>query len=282
MLSPVLTPLRRILAEPIVHGLAVPDSADDASAELRKVASTEVAVYLEAVARQAGSRASHEEIERSILVDLEAALALPQLMASSEPGEKRVDGAAARLLDEALENPEGWLILLSWILIRRLGEFSERDDVRELSRSRLEEWHVGSAVADLAQSIGGTREDARRTVATIDLMIAGGGRESGVGRGAAALVEIFASPAGQRFLGVHRYGDALWFNREAFMELVRWMMTTAAVAAIADGKEEVRPRIDEIQRAVDWMVSAGEDSGYRLNEFLEKIRLAGDERATDE
>jgi hypothetical protein len=119
-------------------------------------------------------------------------------------------------------------------------------------------------------------------VAAIDLMIVGGGRESGVGQDAAALVEIFASPAGQRFLGVHRYGDALWFNREAFMELVRWMMATAAVAAIADGKEEVRLRIDEIQRAVDWVVFAGEDSGYRLNEFLESVRLVGDERAIEE
>jgi glycosidase len=282
VLSPVLEPLRSILAEPIVRGLAFPDSADEASAELRKVASTEVAVYLEAVARQAGSGAPRAEIERSILVDLEAALALPQLVASSELGETRVDGAAARLLGEALENPQGWLILLSWILVRRLGELSERDDVRELSRSRLEEWHVGSALADLTQSLGATRDDARRAVAAIDLMIVGGGRESGVGQDAAALVEIFASPAGQRFLGVHRYGDALWFNREAFMELVRWMMTTAAVAAIADGKEEVRLRIDEIQRAVDWIVSAGEDSGYQMEEFLESVRLVGDERAIEE
>jgi len=114
-------------------------------------------------------------------------------------------------------------------------------------------------------------------VAVIDLVIAGGGRESGVGQDADALVEIFASPAGQRFLGVHRYGDALWFNREAFMELVRWMMTTAAVAVIADGNEEVRPRIDEIQRTIDRVVSAGEDSGYRLNEFLESLRSPVDE-----
>jgi len=279
VLSPVLEPLRRILAEPILLALALPDSASEASAELRKVASTEVATYLAAVAWHAGSGASRTEIERSILVDLEAALALPQLAASWGSGEAKVEGTAARLLGEALGSPEGWLILLSWILVRRLGELSDRDDMRELSRSRLEEWHVGSALADLAQSLGGSREDARRAVAVIDLMIAGGGREFGVGRDAAVLVEIFASPSGQRFLGVHRYGDALWFNREAFMELVRWMMTTAAVAAIADGAEDVRSRIVEIQRAVDSVVSAGEDSGYQLNGFLEMTRLVGDERA---
>ena len=66
------------------------------------------------------------------------------------------------------------------------------------------------------------------------------------------------------------------------MELVRWMMTTAAVAAIADGAEDVHSRIVEIQRAVDSMVSAGEDSGYQLDEFLEMTRLVGDERATEE
>jgi len=282
VLSPVLEPLRRILAEPIVHDLAFPDNADEASAELRKVASTEVAVFLEAVARQAGSGSPRAEIERAILVDIEAALALPQLVASSETGETRFDGAAARLLGEALENPQGWLILLSWSLVRRLGELSERDDVRELSRSRLEEWHVGSALADLAQSLGATGDDARRAVAAIDLMIAGGGREFGVGQGEAALVEIFASPAGQRFLGVHRYGDALWFNREAFIELVRWMMVTAAVAAIADGKDEVRLRIDEIQQAVDWVVFAGEDTSYQMDEFLDSLGSAAGSRSIED
>ena len=66
-------------------------------------------------------------------------------------------------------------------------------------------------------------------------MIGGGGRKSGVGQAAAvlvdSLVEIFASLRGQRFLGVHRYGDTLWFDREAFTELVGWMMTAATVAA---------------------------------------------------
>jgi hypothetical protein len=286
VLSPVLEPLLRILAEPILHGLASPDGGNEAGAELRKVASTEVAAYLAAVAQRAGSETPRTEIESSILTDLEAALALPQLVASWKTGDAEVESAAARLLGENLESPEGWLILLSWILVRRLGELSERDDVRELSRSRMEEWHVGSALADLAQSLGGAREEARRAVAAIDLMIGGGGRESGVGQAAAVLVdrliEIFASPPGQRFLGVHRYGDALWFNREAFTELVGWMMTTAAVAAIADDVEDVHSRIVEIQRAVDLVNSAGKDSGYRLNEFLESVRLVGDQRATEE
>jgi hypothetical protein len=286
VLSPVLEPLLRILAEPILHGLASSDGGSEAGTEVRKVASTEVAAYLAAVAQRAGSEAPRKEIESSILTDLEAALTLPQLVASWKTDDAEVEAAAARLLGESLGSPEGWLILLSWILVRRLGEFSERDDVRELSRSRMEEWHVGSALADLVQSLGGTREEARRAVAAIDLMIGGGGREPGVGRAAAVLVdhlvEIFASPPGQRFLGVHRYGDALWFNREAFMELVRWMMMVAAVAAIADGSEDVRSRIVEIQRAVDSVDSAGEDSGYRLNEFLESVRLVGDGRATEE
>jgi hypothetical protein len=286
VLSPVLEPLLRILAEPILQGLASPEGGSESGAELRKVSSTEVAAYLAAVAERAGLEAPRAEIESSILTDLEAALALPQLVASWKTEDTEVEVGAARLLGENLESPEGWLILLSWILVRRLGELSEREDVRELSRSRMEEWYVGSALADLAQSLGGARDAARHAVAVIDLMIGGGSRAPEVGRTAAvlvdSLVEIFASPRGQRFLGVHRYGDALWFNREAFTELVGWMMTTAAVAAIAGGAEDVRSRIVEIQRAVDSVDSAGEEAGYRLSEFLELVRLVGDGRATEE
>ena len=131
-------------------------------------------------------------------------------------------------------------------------------------------------------SLGGRRVIKQQAVAAIDLIIAGGGREFGLGQGEAALVEILASPAGQRFLGVHRYGDALWFNREAFMELVRWMMVTAAVAAIADGKDEVRLRIDEIQQAVDWVVFAGEDSSYQMDEFLDSLGSAAGSRSIED
>jgi len=66
------------------------------------------------------------------------------------------------------------------------------------------------------------------------------------------------------------------------MELVRWMMTTAAAAAIAGDAENVHSRIVEIQRAVDLVNSAARDSGYRLNEFLELVRLVGDGQATEE
>ncbi len=54
------------------------------------------------------------------------------------------------------------------------------------------------------------------------------------------------------------------------------------VRKIADDVENVHSRIVEIQRAVDLVNSAGEDSGYRLDEFLELVRLVGDERATEE
>ena len=67
------------------------------------------------------------------------------------------------------------------------------------------------------------------------------------------------------------------------LELVRWMMTTAAVAVIADGNGGGPPtNLTRSNGLSTRVVSAGEDSGYRLSEFLELVRLVGDGRATEE
>jgi glycosidase len=281
VLSPVLDPLRRLLDESVLHGLSSPDDHEEAGAALLKAAGTEVAAYLEAAAHRAGVEAGQAELERSILVDLESIVAVMENVRKS-----REDGEAGPQpmsdLAEAVAGPGHWAMVLVWILVRRLGELGVGEDSRELARSRLNEWYLGSTLADLLTQFGNDREAARRQVAAVDLMIAGAGWEKRSEDPAAGLrdlvAELFAGPEGQRFLGVHRYDDVLWFHREAFEELASWLMVTAVVDSVTGDIDTSTEAITDLERTIEPLLATAERSRYRVCDFLEVLRPRGDSR----
>jgi len=281
VLSPLLDPLRRLLDESILHGLSSPDSAEDAGAALLRVAGTEVSAYLEAAAHRAEAEAGHAEIERSILADLENLLAVMEIVRKSgEDGESSAPATSDHF--DVLAGPGGWATVLVWILVRRLGELRGGEDALELARSWLNEWYVGSTLADLLIRLGEDREAARRHVLAVDLMLAGVGWEKRSEDPASGLhelvVEVFASPEGQQFLGVHRYDDVLWFHREAFERLAGWFIVTAAVDSITGDVDMSTEVITNLGRAIERLLATAERSGYRVSDLLEAVRPRGDLR----
>jgi hypothetical protein len=281
VLSPVLEPVRRLLEESVLHGLASPDGVAEAGAVLLGSAGTEVATYLEAASHRAGTKAGCEEIERSILADLEAMLTVMETVRGSE--EDREPGPqATNDLADALAAPGDWAVVVVWILVRRVGELGGREDARELARSWLGEWYVGSILADVLTDLGANREAARRQVAAVDLMIAAAGWEKRSQDPASGLhelvAEIFASPEGRRFLGVHRYDGVLWFHREAFEELARWFLVTAAVDAVTGDVDTSTEVIFDLGRSVERLLETAERSGYRVEDLLEALRPRGSSR----
>ncbi len=281
VLSPILDPLLRLLDESVLHGLSSTDGSEEAGAALLKTAGTEVAAYLAAAADRTEAEDGQAEIERSILADLEAIVEVMEIV--RESGEDGESGTPVMSdLVEVFAGPGGWATVLVWILVRHLGGFGGREDARELARIRLDEWYVGSTLADLLSRLGEDREAARRRVAAVDLMLAGEGWEKRSGDPESGLrdvvAEVFSSPEGQRFLGVHRYDDVGWFNREAFEDLVRWFVVTAAVDSVTGDGDASAETISGLGRTVERLLATAERSNYRVSDLLEGLRPRGDSR----
>jgi hypothetical protein len=83
-------------------------------------------------------------------------------------------------------------------------------------------------------------------------------------------------------LGVNRHADVLWFNREAFEDLLRWLMFAWLLDDIVEDSESA-PRTIAATAAV-WEVlhAAAEASSFRLVEFLETLQTANSCTARDE
>ena len=89
----------------------------------------------------------------------------------------------------------------------------------------------------------------------------------------------------QHFLGVHRYQDVLWYNKEAFEEMLWWMFVVAVIQILAEpdlqSSETIAPgkalsgvanTILACFQTITHLIQAEIDSGYQVDRMLEAVK----------
>jgi hypothetical protein len=75
----------------------------------------------------------------------------------------------------------------------------------------------------------------------------------------------------QQFLGMNQYDDIWWFNKEAFEEMLWWLMMTAALEIGSDPLRSVKDVVAELERCYSiiqiWQ-QAEEKSEYQAEKLL--------------
>ena len=83
----------------------------------------------------------------------------------------------------------------------------------------------------------------------------------------------------ERFIvGVNRYQDVLWFNKEAFEELIWWLYVTASISIITtysanEPESSISKQILELYETVEHLLLAETESGYQVEKLLEAARI---------
>ena len=100
----------------------------------------------------------------------------------------------------------------------------------------MDEWHFGRVLEDAARGIGLDGFAANRATGLIHLLIEQQNWFTSGGRLPVRqiLSAWFGDDSIQRFLGVNRHKEVLWFNKEAYEELVWWMFLLAMFEAVSD------------------------------------------------
>ena len=88
---------------------------------------------------------------------------------------------------------------------------------------------------------------------------------------------LLSDVAVQSFIGVNRYQDVLWFNKENFEELIWWLYTVSVVVVttpkdIEKPANEIVEEILHLYEAVQRVLTAESESGYQVEKFLEAVR----------
>jgi hypothetical protein len=87
----------------------------------------------------------------------------------------------------------------------------------------------------------------------------------------AILEALFKDDEVQQFLQVNRYNDIWWFNKEAFEEILWWLMMVAALAIGSDPSRPVNAVVEELEGChsiIQAWQQAAEESGYQVEKLL--------------
>jgi hypothetical protein len=75
-------------------------------------------------------------------------------------------------------------------------------------------------------------------------------------------------------MGVNRYQDILWFNKEAFQEILWWMYTCSVIKTCqkTEKSEELSLEIVAQHQVILELLKAAEGSGYKVEPMLEALK----------
>jgi predicted flap endonuclease-1-like 5' DNA nuclease len=154
------------------------------------------------------------------------------------------------------DDPAAWGGVFGYALMRHLGQL-DGNDTPERARSLIDEWRLAQPLENTLRELGASRDQAYRTSIHAKLFV---GQQDALGAGGNGLLEkLFADAEGQAALGVNRYRDVLWFNKEAFNGLL-------------DSAEPIVALLNDSASSLGSLRALGEQAGYQVEELLALAR----------
>ncbi|MBI4927335.1 MAG: alpha-amylase, partial [Anaerolineae bacterium] len=240
VIKPVLNPFREIANPGYLrylwdHRLLEVDQ--QVPTRLLEEAALKYTALLQGAAMIADAQPDLPVLTAELKRNLEAALSLPVLARKFPmPGSRGYAGAVKYILTPLSKNERmRWFTISGWLFVRSLGKIIDPVQYPAISRAWLDEWHLNRALAEAARGAGLDEISIQRAIEMIGLLTERQGWFTTASRQTLrqVLTGWFTDEAVQRYLGVNRYKDVLWFNKEAFEQFTWWMTLTAIFDAIS-------------------------------------------------
>ncbi len=167
-------------------------------------------------------------------------------------------------------------LLLCVALLKPIGAIVP-GELAAQSRSLIDEWSLGPLCETSLRDAGAPRSLLPRLVQLIKILVRQQDwlRESDPSQsGYSAMVRFLSDPETQGYLGVNRYEEVLWFNREAYLDLVWWISAAAAAGALegTEAAEEAKTAIGRIFSIVQDWLRILDESEYRVDKLVASLR----------
>jgi len=280
LLVPVLTPFREI-ANPgyfkylLSARLTKPD--EELPAGLLDEAAQKMDNLVEGVFYLTAMRSDKALFLEETRLMIEQVLRLPRLGEDNPlPGAKTYQ-SALKYMDDGLKADAPWLALFAWSFIHQLGKLSKAEEFEFQSLSWLAEWQFSKQLHETFRSLGQDEASANRLISTIRLLI---DQQRWYGRlGRLPLKEVLshwlADEEVVRYMGVNRYKDVLWYNKESFEQFVWWMFVLASLDASSNPNTSASEVIEQVLGAYEIaqkLLKADKSSAYQVGKLIESLK----------
>jgi glycosidase len=135
-----------------------------------------------------------------------------------------------------------WGALLIWLFTQPLGKLVSETDFEAQSRSWVDEWLLRKTIAGTLRDLGADEAAASRGVLLVNALISqqsGLKTETAKPKAAYRVLETWLKDDDVRgFIQVNRYQDVLWYNKEAFDQLLALMLVATVVDAANPSQPE--------------------------------------------
>ena len=179
-----------------------------------------------------------------------------------------------------------WSVILGWALTLQLGKIISDEGYEEISRSWMDEWMLNKIFVSALNDLGLDEKSNWRAVTLVKLLTTHHGWwkmidaiQDKKDRSASyhILTSILADSDALSYLGVNRYQDILWFNKEAFEDLLWWLFIIGAVEISAlpnkdDQADEKAKNILRCYNEISSILINAQASGYKLEKFLDLVK----------
>ncbi len=236
-----------------------------------------MSAVLDGIQGATGSGENREQIITGLshLLDLLLALPYPQEHLPV-PAKGFYPQAVAYLQQGLVDRPDRWTVLLAAGFLHQLGNLAGKERASEQTLSWLEEWHIARKLNELAGDLGIDPERGENGSLLLRLLVS---QETWYEKFAThttrAILEAWISdPDIQRYLGINRFQDVLWFNAERMQDFA-WWMTVAAVLHAAAGENWTSVQFLEVLLGsygiAQEIQDAADESEFRLTRLLEGL-----------
>jgi hypothetical protein len=231
--------------------------------------------FFREVKQFSGGREDEKMAAWEIKQKLEAILYLPAITSRFQVLQPRGVKAVAEYLYQVLmDGTSLWGTIFAWLFVHRIGKMVSPEGSSERSHRWMTEWKLDQIIAQTLADSGQDQGAVWRSVTLIKLLTRYQRwfEEETVCRVIEALLK---DDEVQQFIGVNRYEDILWFNKEAFEEMLWWMMLTAALEIGFDPLRPAKEIIRGLERCwtmIQKLQEAKIKSGYQVEKLLSTLR----------
>jgi hypothetical protein len=183
------------------------------------------------------------------------------------------------LKGEVSDNLYLWGSLFSWLFVHSLGKIVVPLSSEQQSRTWIDEWLLGRIITGSLRDFGLDESLTSKAVLTVKLLTSQQQwfkmDESSNKPAHRTLNSLLKDYDARQFLHINRHQDILWFNKEAFEELLWWMVTLAVLGTCSDPQLKTSDATKIIVRSYDIVMKlhqAGEDSGYQVEKLTEVLK----------
>jgi hypothetical protein len=179
-----------------------------------------------------------------------------------------------------------WSVALGWLFTSQLGRIISNDAYEEISRSWVDEWVLNKILVSTLNDLGLDERSGWRAVTLVKLLTThhswwktiSSSKNKKDGSGLYQVMSSLLSDSDAlTYLGVNRYQDILWFNKEAIEDLFWWLFIVGLVEIVTtynqnDQSSEMGRMILACNEAVTNLLNAAQESGYKLEKLLALLK----------